>query len=154
MSGDQYALVMEARRTLGLWTQPAFARFLGVSTRTVQRHPGSAGVPMGAHHEKIVRALHPVNPQLAKQLAIASRLDLVVMGLEPATVTKPVLPSATREHATLVVCAAADALNMVPRDVRPVLANIFSNARALGVDMDSLAKLLSEGESAKGKREK
>jgi hypothetical protein len=142
-------VIYQARMALGLWQQVDFARFLGVSARTVARHASSAGIPLGNGHEKLVRALHPNHPELAAKLAASCRLDLGALGLRPTAPEKNPQPAAavpaTHAHATLVVCAAADALNMVPRDVRPVLATIFGHARSLGVDLEGLAKLLEEG---------
>jgi hypothetical protein len=159
MSDPTAFLVREARIAMGLHSDQAFADFLGVSRRTVQRHAHTSGVPQGDGHSRLLRALHPLNPQLAQQLALALGKNLVQMGLEaPAPPRgapqplKPTRPEARREHAALVVVAAADALGMPPREARPVLAAIFSEARATGVDMDQLAKLLAEGEPAKSKK--
>ena len=46
-----------------------------------------------------------------------------------------------------MVAAAADALNLVPRDARPVVAAIFSRVSELEVDIPSLVKLL-KGDAA------
>ena len=147
-------LIREARGTLGLYVDSQLARFLGVSVRTIQRHAHRAGMPMGDAHAKLVRALYPRDPALALTIAGAHRIDLsdLVAAAKPATSTAaPAKLEARREHVALMVLAACDALNMLPRDVRPALAAIFGQARALGVDLDQLAKLLSEGEPAKGK---
>lgn len=154
-------LVREARATLGLYVDGELARFLGVSRRTVQRHTHSAGIPMGNGHEKLVRALYPRDPALALAIARSHKIDLsdliaaakpAAPPAVPAAPAAPSKPEARREHAAHVILAACDALNMLPRDVRPALAAIFGQARGLGVDLDQLAKLLSEGEPAKGKK--
>jgi hypothetical protein len=152
--------IFDARDALGVHTNTALAKFLGVSRRTITRYPERGGLPSMAHNHKLIRALHPKNPQLARELAEVSLTTLSALGLEPsgpgAGAAAPKLPAATREHATMIVCAAADALSMVPRDVRPVLATVFSEARRLNVDLEGLAKLLSEGAEvpAKGKAAK
>jgi hypothetical protein len=43
----------------------------------------------------------------------------------------------------LMILAACDALDLPPRQVRPVLTAIFKRAIALGVDLDQLAGLLA-----------
>jgi len=155
MHDSPLGVIYEARRTLGLWQNVDLARFLGVSTRTVRRHAGSAGIPLGNHHAKLARALYPVNPELAAKFARACRLDLVELGIAPKpSQPPPARPAATREHALLALCNAADALNLTPRAARPLLANILAHAHALGVELGGLAKLVAEAPNARPRREK
>jgi len=144
-----HEMFREARKTLDVYTDGALATFLGISRRTVQRHSYNGGIPPG-DLPKLVRALHARDPALAQTIARSLKIDLsdLAAAAKPAaSTTRP-----TNEHVALMVLAACDALNMVPRDVRPALAAIFGQARSLGVDLDQLAKLLSEGEPAKGKK--
>src|SRR5271168_427865 len=106
MSRSHHDIIMDARRTLGAWTNVDFARFLGVSTRTVQRHPPT-GIPMGNYGEKIIRAVHPKDPALAQEIAQAYRMDLAELGLETRTTSSATVALArpTREHAAVVICA-------------------------------------------------
>jgi len=152
MINSQLPLIRQARKELDLWLDTQLADFLGTTTRTIRRHPEAMGMVTVDGHARIIRALHPKNPVLAEQIAKSIGTSCAAMGLHapPGVTAQPPAatgkPPATQDHATLVVCAAADALNLVPRAVRPALATIFAQARSMGVDLDSLAKLLADGE--------
>jgi hypothetical protein len=138
--------VDQACRELKLF-QKGVAQLLGVPVRTVQRHPATGGLSQTEHYAKLVRAIHPRNPTLAAQIATAIGKSLPELGIHPAptAVSAPLPPPrATQAHAEAVVCAAADAIGVVPRDVRPIVAAIFSCARKLDVDLSSLTALLAE----------
>jgi len=143
-------LINDARDALNLHTNVDLAKFLGVSRRSVQRYSHTGGLPSGIHVAKLVRALYPVNQQLATTIGNAYRIDLTDLEPRPwltaaglsAPVT-PAVPAATREHVTEVILVACDALNLPPREVRPALAAIFTQVRSLGVDLDQLTRLLA-----------
>ena len=135
-------LIREARNTLGLFLDGDLAKFLGVSRRTIQRHAKHAGIPAGDGHARIARALYPKNPALA--LTIAKAVDIDLSDLVTAAAAPPPRPEPGALHVASVVLAACEALDRMPREVRPALAAIFRHARTLGVDMDKLAKLLAE----------
>jgi hypothetical protein len=132
-------LLREARSTLDVHTDVSFARFLGVSRRTVQRHASQDGFPDGGSRAKFVRALFPLDPVNARVIAGAFRVDL--SDLEPEQAATPV-PTVGREHMAMLTLAVSDALSMLPRDVRPLLATVFGEALALGVDLNELASLM------------
>ncbi|MHB8417684.1 MAG: helix-turn-helix domain-containing protein [Myxococcales bacterium] len=133
-------LVRQARRELHVWTHPQFARFLGCSTRTVQRHVRFGGVSQESHYHQIIRAVHPTNPALAAQLAAARHVTLEALGVRPPA---PPPDPTRREHADSVVCAAADVLQLPPSAVRPAVAAAFARASELEVTFAGLAKLLA-----------
>ncbi len=147
------------RAALGelLYTQKDVARLLGVSARTVQRHPRLWGFQGPDDLAKLVRALWPRNAALARQLAEQVGLDLAAMGLAPkpappppAPVAAPASPKpaeAKPEHAAAVLCAAADAMNVAPREAKPLITAIFKAVAAMDVDHHGLAKLLAQGEA-------
>ena len=153
MSSSQPALNLEACRRLSL-NNRALADFLGCSVRTVVRHNSSGGFSGLANAVKIIRALHPTDPEFASELAASYGQTLVALGLEPdpRILPPPVAPvepshpaplTARSEHADAVVCAAADALNLPPSAVRPAVAAAFARAHELGVGLDTLAPLLA-----------
>jgi hypothetical protein len=145
-SDNLIVAILEARRALKTHTDVDLARFLGISRRTVQRHGHSGGVPTGPDMQKFVRALHPVDPASARHLATAFRVDIRDLETKAA-------PKANEDHVLRLVLAAADATNMVPRDVRPALAVIFGAALELGVDLNELAGLLAPAKKPASKRD-
>jgi hypothetical protein len=101
------------------------------------------------HYHKIIRALYPKNPDLAARIAAKLGGTLADYGVTgPAAAGPP--PKATRTHAEALICAAADAMDKVPRDARPIVSAIFAHVRDLGVDLPSLVELLAEKPKAKG----
>jgi len=143
-------LINDARDALNLHTNVDLAKFLGVSRRSVQRHNRTGGLPSGIEVEKLVRALYPLNQQLAKTIGSAYRVDLTDLeprprpaAAAPPAPTAPAVPAAGREHVAMVIVVACDALNLPPREVRPALAAIFTQVRSLGVDLDQLTRLLA-----------
>ncbi len=136
-----YQIVRQARSETGTWTHPAFAKLLGCSVRTVQRHPETGGVSARHHYDILIRATHANNPGLAAQLAAA-----VGTTLEAAGVAAPSDPT-RHEHADSVLCAAADVLQLPPTAVRAALAAAFARASEYEVTIGGLARLLAEPRS-------
>ncbi len=137
-------IVNDARRKVA-FTHREFAELTGVSLRTVQRHAHAGGISGPFQTQKLLAALHPIDPALARELAEAAGLDLAALGLgiPPAPV------EARPEHADSVLLAAADAMHLAPEAVRPALAAIFARARELNVNPASLAPhFLPPGQSA------
>ena len=135
-------LIIAAQHELFL-DQQQLADLIGVSKRTVQRHTAFGGLPTLEDGHKLIVALHPKNPALAARLATALGTTLPALGIRSPAAPPPPPPPAKEGDADSVVCAAADALEIVPRDARPVVAAIFARALALEVDLMSLAKLLA-----------
>src|SRR5579863_2064059 len=162
-------LILEAQRELGL-NNNQLASLLGVSKRTVQRWlvAGCGRVPLHLH--TLARALLPANAALAHELDGRARATVEEWGnrhapLPPlveelptpaaaapvitAPAPPPVLvtqaagpPTARPEHADSVLLAAANAADLSPRLVLPAVAAALRQALALGVDLESLVKLL------------
>lgn len=155
MASTTHVLLMQARSELGL-NQRTLAKLLGVSMRTVQRHEDDGGLPIwGGHHAKLLKALHPRNPALASQIAAAHGKTLADYGIQEVA-TGPQPPArATRMHADSVICAAADAFGIVPRDARPLVHAILTRVQELNVELGSLLPLIradAEGEAKAGKK--
>lgn len=137
------ALLYQVRRALGLHFHKSLADFLGVSERTVQRHVKHGGVSSTAHYPKLIRALAPRDPVLAREFAEHLLLDyaLIVGTRAPGSASAP-LPAPSREHALLFLSEVADALELTPKAARAALATLFQKARSLKVDLTGLATLV------------
>jgi hypothetical protein len=127
-------------------SQAGLAKIARCSRRTVLRWQHGRGTP---HRDAVVAllyAVHPVNPALAAELAAASGTTLgaagIVEALPPVTLPPPppappppppLLPArpAAVHLVDSVVCAAADAVGMLPHAVRPILLAAFERAAAV-----------------------
>jgi hypothetical protein len=163
MPTDTAALIEQACGEF-LWNQKDIARVIGVSLRTIQRRSGKGYIHHNWEHHRFIQAVHARNPMLADQLAVSIGTTLEALGLAPLPVPKPPPPppappplpppgppAARREHADAVVSAAADALNLVPREARPIVAAIFARISDLEVDLPGLVKLLKGDGAAAAK---
>jgi hypothetical protein len=116
-------------------TQAGLGEMLGISRRTAQRwtrHQAPASV-----WPQLARLVHPNDPQLAAELAAAAGTTLEALGLVDAA------PSGPADGVVdAVVCAAADAMAMVPRDVRVGLHAAFARAKDLRVTVEMLERAL------------
>ncbi|MHB1845169.1 MAG: hypothetical protein ACYCWW_10085 [Deltaproteobacteria bacterium] len=155
MPKDFLGLVNEARRELHL-DYRGLARVTGLSLRTIQRHHG---LHYTSDAKPLIVAVHPTNPALAHELALACGTSLEAMGLvqpkaappppeppRPAVVLPPEPvgpPPARSEHADTVLLAAATALSLPPEAVRPAVAAALARAAELGVDVKGLAEQLT-----------
>jgi hypothetical protein len=123
-------------------TQGEMAKYLGISRRTVNRW-GSRGVglaPFQAHD--LARLVHPRDAALAAKLAAAGGATLESLGLEKKEPPPPP-PDPPRHLVDVVVCAAADALDISPRQVRAALLAAFRRAREAGLTVENVEKALS-----------
>jgi hypothetical protein len=57
----------------------------------------------------------------------------------------PPPPPSTDEIVDAVVCAAAEAMDLMPREVRPALLAAFARARRLGLGFEAIEKRLEHG---------
>jgi transcriptional regulator with XRE-family HTH domain len=145
------SLLTRAQLALGL-SQERLGEIVPVSRRTVWRWQSGQSSPIAPHVERIARAVYPRDPALAAELAAAAQTTLAALGLEPerkAIDTQPLLAEA-------VVCAAAEALDVSPRAVRPALAAAIARAREAGLDLETLAQALapSKAPGSKHKRKR
>ncbi len=124
-------LVFRAMKALNLLQIELVAK-TGASRRTVQRWFAGQSAPWAAHFEALARETFPVDPGLAAELAAAAETTLDALGLA-ATVPTPPLDDS--ELVDSIVCAAAEAVGLSPRDVRPVLLAAFARARSLRLDV-------------------
>ncbi len=142
MSLSAAALFELSRQALGA-TQAELGAMLGASRRAAQRW-SDRGVP-SYHLLDLARLVHPRNPSLAEQLAAAAGTTLEAAGIVlPAPPVVAVPPAATPADGVVdaVVCAAAEAMDMKPPDVRAGLHAAFARAREIGLTVDFVERVL------------
>lgn len=171
-SHDSIPLVALAQQALGL-TQGALAEMFQVSRRTITRMANKKVLPTTLQLNVLARAVHPVNPGLAAQLAAEGNETLEGLGIvqpapppapaaepeppapppPPPVVVAPEPPPApvppprpfppTRLMVESIVCAAAETMQTTPSEVRDVLRTAFARARGLGMTIEEVDDALS-----------
>jgi hypothetical protein len=142
-----FTLAQMATRT----TQKELGEMLGISRRTAQRY-SDHGVPH-PYNEKLARLVHPHNRELAIEIARHAGATLVSLGLEaPPAAAPPPAPVAAAAPppppplddgvVDAVVCAAAEAKDAKPGEVRTMLLAAFSRARQIGIDTAFVERVL------------
>ena len=147
-SGESFVLLMTlAMHALGT-NQQGLAKLLGLSRRTISRWTSrghSAVIP--AHVDTLARAVHAHDPALAARIVAVRGATLADAGIarpEPAPIPPPAPPPPPPPYLVdVVVCAAAEALDVSPRVVRPALLAAFQRARVVGLDVAALESSLS-----------
>jgi transcriptional regulator with XRE-family HTH domain len=134
--------VVRACRVLRL-SQSALAKRAGTSVRTVQRWRAGTSFPTRAQMAMLAQLVHPVQPELASQVAVASGTSLLALGLAPPP--DPAAPAALppAHRIERVVYAAAEASDLSPRAVRPALVAAFTRAKEVGFTLDDVLAALS-----------
>jgi hypothetical protein len=148
MSTTLAGLILQARRALGVGSQGDFGVMMGSSRRSGQRWETGKAYPSGDQVAAMARLVYPHDADLAAQLAAAAGTTLLALGLvSPAPA--PPLPSpaappapAVEDIVDAIVCAASDAMNALPREVRPALLAAFSRARRLGLSIEVIERAL------------
>jgi transcriptional regulator with XRE-family HTH domain len=136
-------LMMLATRALGT-SQRGLAEILGLSRRTISRWVKSGSpVVLPGHIDTLARAVHARDPALAARIVAVRGATLVDAGIGPEPVPAPP-PPPPPYLVDVVVCAAAEALDVSPRVVRPALLAAFQRARAVGLDVAALESSLSK----------
>jgi hypothetical protein len=145
-----------ARVALGNVTQAELGEKLGVSKRTAQRYSDKGVQP---HYLKeLARLVYPFDAVLAAEIAgsMGHTLEslgvvvppppapppVVVVEAPPPPLPPPPPPPPPDGIVDAVVCAAAEAMEMMPRDVRPALLAAFKRAREIGVTVDMVERVL------------
>lgn len=146
-----------ARKALQLGSQAELGAKLNVSRRTAQRF-AAQGVPP-QWMKDLIALVYPVDAALAAEMAESmghtlESLHVVAPPAPPAPEPlPPVLPSAPALAppppppapdgiVDAVVCAAAEAMEMMPRDVRPGLLAAFARARDIGITVEMVERVL------------
>jgi hypothetical protein len=139
----------------GHWNLRELARALGASTRSVSRwFNGSAGTLIPGNYHSLAHAMFPHDPAFAAEIATMGGTTLEALGLvkvvPPPTLVQAPAPTVAApppkpEFVSLamadsVLCAAAEHLDVSPRQLRPVLAAAFARALELGFSTAALAR--------------
>jgi hypothetical protein len=140
-------LLILAMQALGE-SQEGVGRVLGVSRRTVSRWVGHGASLDGAQCATLARAVHPRDPALAARIVAARGATLEDAGIAPPPRPAPLPavappPTPPAHLVEVVVCAAAEALDVSPRVVRPALLAALKSARAVGLDVEAMEKALT-----------
>ncbi len=151
-SGELFVRALEAT---GL-SYAQLGRLIGVSAKTIQRTVAGRSHPIPLHLNRLAALVHPNNRALAVRIATAAGTTLEALGLEkppppppappppkvePPRAPEPVRPPLTASLAETVLCAAAEAMDLSPRAIRPALAAAFSRAHELGYTIPDLARV-------------
>ncbi len=136
-----------APEALGCQTNHALATLLGVSLRTVERYSGDPHVGSLDRAPKVVRALYPVNPTLAAELAEALGTNLVALGCVPATREERAAARgnavATSDELMVVVQALAGVTGLSLEQAREGLAVAVNTALDMGLTLEQLDPVVS-----------
>jgi len=141
------ASLYETCRTLFGTTQEGLGKMLGVSRRTAQRW-ASTGIP-GYYLMDVARLVHPRDPALAREIVTALGTTLEAQGLAfpapappPLSLSAPPAPDPPGGIVDAIVCAAAEAMEMMPKEVRPGLHAAFARAKEIGLTVDLVERAL------------
>jgi len=142
-SAALFELSRQALRT----TQVGLGKMLGVSRRTAQRWTG-AGVP-SYEMRKLAHLVHPADPNLAGEIAKSMGTTLEALGIvspppppPPPAALPPVRLAPPNGVVDAVVCAAAEAMELMPREVRPALHAAFARAGEIGLTVEDVERAL------------
>jgi transcriptional regulator with XRE-family HTH domain len=128
---------------LGL-TQEELGDMVGKTKRTVQRWEEGGVTLIPSEVKVFARALRPVRPDLAAQIAATVGTTLDELGIVPAAdASRRTAPSDAIDS---VVRAAADAMGVSPDAIRPAVAAAFVRARDAGLDVQAVVDRLTRPE--------
>jgi hypothetical protein len=142
MSIDSKAFFVLSLRAARM-SQGELAAALGVSRRTAQRY-SDHGVPSHLL-PRLIAVVHPHDAALAGQIAASMGHTLETLGIvkPPAPPPPPPAPPPPPDRVVdAVVCAAAEAIHVMPGDVRPALLAAFAAAREIGVSLELVERVL------------
>jgi hypothetical protein len=151
---DKLALVLQAGRAGGLLTSH-LADYLGISRRTMSRWISGGYTNMTPRDwASLARLAYPKDRALAATLAGVAGSTLEGLGIAPPPPPPAPAPHAPPSSVTpadlanLVVHAAAEAANLPPQAVRPIIATALEKAAALGLSVDAMREAMT---ATKGK---
>jgi hypothetical protein len=130
-------LLHKAQMALQL-SQGELGTRLGASVRTGQRWAVGLSTPIAPHFHRLAREIFPLDRALAAEAAAHGGTTLVELGLVPP----PPPPPSPDRIVDSVVCAAAEAIDVMPGAVRPALLAAFTRAREIGLTMDVMEAAL------------
>jgi hypothetical protein len=153
-------LLIQARRHL-LVSQGELGVMLGSSRRTGQRWERGGSEPDASQLHALAKLVHPHSHPLAAQIASSGGSTLEALGI---TLPRPPLPVAPAHPPAppppppadpvhlvdTVVCAAAEAMQVMPEEIRPALRAAFRRARLAGLSLESIERGLGSAPEADG----
>ncbi len=149
---DAFKLLMQAQDALAI-DQKDLGDLLGRSRRTLSRYVRSqSAILIPSDWLALARAVYAKDPALAATLASRAGGTLVSLGIGPplpppapaeSAVASTSLAAPTRDQLDLVVFAAAEAANLAPQAVRPVVAAAFARAAAMGVTVEGVSRAMA-----------
>jgi len=151
-------LLGEARIALHIGSQGELGEQLGSSARSGQRWERGEAIPSPGQIQQLARLVYPHDASLAAEIAAAGGSSLETLGLvqppspppvaaPPAAAPAPPPPD-PKYLVDTVVCAAAEAMQMMPEQIRPALRAAFRRARLAGLSVDDCDRGLSGPDDA------
>jgi hypothetical protein len=143
-----YELLNLAGLALGTG-QGGVAEAIGMSRRTMSRWARAGIAPLlPSQAEDLVRAVYPKDAALGERIAVAFGTSLGAAGIAPPARTLADAPSSPHptpppRQAEIVICAAAEALDVSPRAVRPAVLAAFRAAREVGLSVADVETALA-----------
>ncbi len=152
------ALLFEARKALNVNSQGALGTLLGSSERSGQRWERGKAAPMREQLHQLAALVFPRDAGLAAEIAAATgstleQLEIVRPSPPPAVPAPPPLPPPPPPPDPVhivdtVVCAAAEAMQLMPDAIRPALRAAFRRARLAGLSVEAVDTALAGGTAA------
>jgi len=134
----------EARRKLGM-SQRKFGYAIGSSHRSAVRWDAGKATPAQHHLQKLARLLHPVDRDLAAEVANAAGEALESLGLEapaPVAPAPAALALGPDDLIDIVVLSAVELSGATPAAARAWLHAAFKRGHELGLTMDAAERAL------------
>ena len=145
MARPSNALFILSAQAIGTSVQ-GLGRMMGISRRTAQRW-SDRGLSSDYHYPQLAGLVHPHDPALAREIAEAAGRTLEEMGIvkppQPLPPAPPPPPPPPAGLVDAVVCAAADAMNVLPRDARPGVYAAFARAAEIGTSIEFVTRVLA-----------
>jgi DNA-binding XRE family transcriptional regulator len=146
---EKASLLVRGQHALGM-TQETLGQALGASRRTVSRWTALRSSLTDTTMAKLARLVHSRDAALAAEVARALGETLETLGIvtpaPPAPPPPPARATPTPPSGHLgsaIVCAAAEAMDLSPRTLRPALFAAFKCARELGLSVEAVEGLLA-----------
>jgi len=146
-------VLYEARRVLGIGSQGEMGELLGSSQRSGQRWERGESSPMNEQLHRLAALVYPHNRALAADIAETSGTTLLALGIEvppppPAPAPQPPAPPPPPPPDPVyivdtIVCAAAEAMGVMPEAIRPALRAAFRRAVQVRLGVEAVDAALS-----------
>jgi hypothetical protein len=152
---DKLALVLQAGKAARLLTTQ-LAEHLRISRRTMSRWIAGGYTNMTpGNWVTLARLVYPNDRALAATLAGVAGGTLEGLGIAPPPPPAPSPPPTPPvTQADLVVHAAAEAANLPPQAVRPIIASALDKAAALGLSVEAMREAITAGKAEKAEKGK